>query len=68
MKKIVNESLISFLNEDLKDELITKLIQTIYKKNSEEEKIVHRKYLKQLEVDELDRMLQDYYLNDIKNT
>jgi hypothetical protein len=61
MKKLVNESLISFLNENMKDELINKLMNTVYKGDSSQ-----RTFLQTLSEDELDQKLSDYYLYDIE--
>lgn len=61
MKKIVNESLKSFLNENMKEELINKLMSTVYKDDPSQ-----RAYLETLTSDELDEKLGNYYLYDIE--
>lgn len=61
MIKIVRES-ISF--ENLKEELIDKILQTVYKKEGYNKETID--YLESLDISELDQMLGNYYMFDIQ--
>lgn len=61
MIKIVRES-ISF--ENLKEELIDKILQTVYKKEGYNKETID--YLESLDISELDQMLSNYYMFDIQ--
>jgi hypothetical protein len=50
------------LNENLREELILTIIETIYKGDK-----TKRKFLESLSEEDLDQMLGDYYRYDIKN-
>lgn len=59
MKKMVNES--------LKDELIARLLTTVFKDESIKDAEITIKYLENLTLDELDELITTYNLHDIKH-
>jgi hypothetical protein len=52
------------VNENLKNELIQKLMNTVYKEEGHEKETID--YLHSLDVSELDQKLGDYYAYDIE--
>jgi hypothetical protein len=61
MRKMVKE----FLNESLKDELITRLLSTVFKDDDPKYTDWNIEYLNSLDEDTLDIMLRDYEMFDI---
>ncbi len=58
--------MIKMVNESLKDELIDKLMNTVYIKGYPEYENWSIEYLQSLTLEELDQLLSDYYMYDIQ--
>jgi len=65
MKRLVKESLI--LNEDLKDELITRILSTVFKNDNPKYRDSNIKYLDSLSIEKLEDMIYLYNLQGIKH-
>jgi hypothetical protein len=52
----------NLVNENLRDELIDKVINTVYKNNDPKYNKLNRKYLESLSIHKLDKILDDHYI------
>jgi len=63
---IDKEEITESINENLKDELISKLLDTVYISDNPKQYDLNHKYLELLSEEELDKQLANYYMFDIK--